>query len=169
MPDLLTHYLSARILTVKSGTRLISLFFMGTILPDVLSRVPSIVIAILFGTYDCHLGWFWAILHSPIVLILVCFLMTFFFEENLRKSVFRFLIFGVVLHLGLDMLQKTFTSGSGYLWFFPFSFKSFNIPLFWPDQSLYFIPVLLVILIFIWWFKPDEEMIREKWRNKRKS
>lgn len=162
MPDLLTHYLTAKIITGKSATRAISPFFLGTILPDVLSRIPSIVIINLFEKYDCHLDWFLAIFHSPLVLILICLLIAYFFEENLRKGVFKLLILGTALHLVLDMLQKTFTSHSGYLWFFPFSFKSFNIPFFWPDQSLYFIPILLIVLIFIWWFKPDEEMIRKR-------
>jgi len=69
MPDLLTHYLSAKIITGKSETKAISPFFLGVILPDVLSRVPWIVITNLFERYDCHLGWFLTIFHSPFVLI----------------------------------------------------------------------------------------------------
>lgn len=158
MPDLLTHYLTAKIITGKSETKAISLFFVGTILPDVLGRAPSIIITNLLGKYDCHLDWFLAVFHSPLILLLACFSICLFFEEVLRKSVFKFLALGITLHLGLDMLQKTFTPHSRYLWFFPFTFKSFNIPLFWPDQSIYFIPVLLMIAIFVWWFKTDKEL-----------
>lgn len=162
MPDLLSHYLTAKILSTKSGVRPISPFFAGTILPDVLGRVPSIVITNVSEKYDCNLGWFLAIFHSPFVLFLICFLITLFFEQALRKRVFKLLMLGVFLHLGLDMFQKTFISGKGYLWFFPFSFKSFSAPLFWPDQTIYFIPVLLIVFIIIWWRKPDEEIIRKR-------
>lgn len=161
MPDLLTHYLTAKIITGKSKTKAISPFFLGVILPDVLSRVPWIAITNLFERYNCHLEWFLTIFHSPFVLIIACLLISLLFKETLRKSVFKLLMLGAALHLCLDMLQKNFAPTSGYLWFFPFSFRSFNIPLFWPDQALYFIPVLMIITIFIWWFRPDEEMVRK--------
>lgn len=162
MPDLLSHYLIAKISTTKIKSKPISLFFVGTILPDLLGRTPFVVIADFFERYDCYLGWFLAIFHSPFVLILVCLLISFLFEETLRRHVFKLLFLGSALHLGLDMLQKTFTPSSGYLWFFPFSFKSFNIPLFWADQSIYLIPVLLAIIVFLWWSKPDEGVVEER-------
>lgn len=140
MPDLLTHFLVAflivKILKIK---RYYSLFYIGAILPDV-SKIYFI---------DASHIWFYIPLHTPIVIALTCLLIAFFFENEIRKKIFTLLIAGSFLHLFLDLFQKHIDVTFGYKWFFPVSWNSFEIGLFWPESSIYFIPFLL-IAIFIY-------------------
>jgi len=69
-------------------------------------------------------------------------LVTYFFDENTRKPVFTNLMIGAILHLSLDLFQIHW--GTEYYVFYPFSWSKFEICLFWPEQSIYFIPVLLL-------------------------
>jgi len=150
MPDLATHvgllYVFVRLfqpkLTIFSRKPyLFVILCLGTILPDVLTRVPLVILA-------REVFFFFAPLHTPVLLFLTCYLTSMLFEVNLRKSIFIILIFGAALHLFLDSLQKTI-GDNGYPWFFPFSLKTFNFGLFWPTESIFFIPIILITIIVI--------------------
>lgn len=151
MPDLLTHVSAAYLLEstfhkrfsgYRSAGRVypVAPFYVGTILPDVFSRG----LVILSSSAE----WYEGPLHAPLVLVLECILLSYFFEVPLRKKVFRGLLSGVFLHLLLDSFQKT-VGGNGYLWFFPFSWKSFNFGIFWPDDSIYAAPFLAFFIVVI--------------------
>lgn len=145
MPDLLTHTLAVYPLRYKYK-RFISIILLGTVLPDVIGRIPGILFP-----YRSFINWLQLSLHTPIALLIVSFLLSLFFPEKIRKNIFIYLIIGVSLHLFLDLFQKTLTIG--YLWFFPFSFLSFSIPLIWPNDTIYLIPVFLVIDLLLLLFK----------------
>ena len=143
MPDLVTH-LSVGYL-VRQGTKrieqMVALFYLGTILPDVLTRPVNIL--------QPRLYWLVMPLHTPLALTLVCLLLSYLFAETVRREVFLTLLFGVYLHLFLDLFQKSI--GPAYPWLFPFSWRSFQIGLFWPEDSLVLLPVwgLLGILLVV--------------------
>jgi len=141
MPDLLTHALIASPLKARFP-RLFSVFLLGVILPDVLSRTPGILFP--GSTSIIFLNYF---LHSPIIIVLSCLVLAYCFPQKIRKNFLYLLLAGSFLHLFLDLFQKTLTTG--YLWFFPFSFSSFSIPLFWPDDSLFALPFLIIINIML--------------------
>lgn len=115
------------------------IFFTGAILPDILTRPFYILLP---GTY-----WFVYPLHTPFILILVCLLISYFFEERIRKATFLALLSGVFLHLFLDLFQKHLI-GVNY-WLFPFSDLNIEIGLFWQDDSVYAIPFLLALITII--------------------
>ncbi|MDI6640418.1 MAG: zinc dependent phospholipase C family protein, partial [Methanocellales archaeon] len=116
-----------------------SLIYLGTILPDVLTR---------FNDFLMHdFNWFFTPLHTPLVMFLTCLLITYLFEENRRKMVFISLMIGSFLHLFLDVLQIHWVTT--YYLFYPFSWEKFEFGLFWPHQSIYFIPVLLLMSVII--------------------
>ncbi|MDZ7369938.1 MAG: hypothetical protein ONB12_02060, partial [candidate division KSB1 bacterium] len=52
---------------------------------------------------------------------------------------------GVFCHFLLDLLQRHI--GSGYFWFFPFSWKSFEWGLFWPEDSIKWIHIWLILIL----------------------
>lgn len=141
MPDTLTHLL----IVIPVGRRFFQrpwlyLFYLGTILPDLLSRGLS---AVFKSVHD-----YFAPLHTPVgLMVLVIFFMTFFERRYWPKVVF-YLSLGIVFHLIPDALQSHIYGG-GYVWFFPFSWWTYKKGLFETDASLYFLPVLLVIVIFI--------------------
>jgi hypothetical protein len=121
-------------------------FLIGTILPDVLTRPVYIVFP--------SLHWFVMPLHTPIGLFLVCQLISRFLPPQQQRPVFYNLMGGAVLHLLLDICQKQM--GDGYHLFFPFSWSSFEIGLFWAETSLYLLPLWLGIGVFLvgrWMFR----------------
>ena len=148
MPDLFTHfalaYLPARATEPAASPpwRLwptAALFCLGAILPDLVSRGPGFL-----GVNHYVTG----ALHSPAVLLLVVYLLSLLFQARVRRLVFVSLASGVGLHLLLDLLQRHIAGGD-YYWFFPFSWRSFALGLFWPSDSVLAIPAL-VLIILLW-------------------
>ena len=131
MPDLLTHVLAGQFITRPKSLR--ELFFVGLILPDLLGRLPMV--------FYKNSYWFVSPGHTPVGVLLGAYLITFLFEPAIRKLAFINLIIGASFHLFLDLLQRHVTDA--YYWLFPFTWKSFEIPLFWPDQSLDALPYLI--------------------------
>jgi len=146
MPDLLTHFLVA-FLFVKliKIERYKSLIYLGTILPDILTRCPVFAIDVILNIREFN--WFFMPLHTPFGILLTCLFVTYFFDEKSRKFVFTNLMAGAFLHLFLDVLQIHW--GTAYYLFYPFSWVKFEIGLFWPHQSIYFIPVLSLVAAVI--------------------
>ena len=152
MPDLITHCSVAylfRFLVPKlllGNKNKLVLFVLGTILPDLLTRGLFIFFPFLVT--------FLLPMHTPFVLIFICYFLCLFFEEGVRKGVFIALLSGSYLHLFLDFFQ-IHIGEEEYYWFFPFSWKSYEIGLFWPEASVFSIPFWLVLILilersFIW-------------------
>lgn len=148
MPDLFSHLAAAHI--VRRSVELkreqafhgqdYTMFYLGSILPDLVSKT----IPIMFDGPRIH--WAVAPTHTPLGLLLMSYGIALLFNEKNRKRFFLLLILGAVFHLLLDVLQKHLTDGA-YYWFFPFSWKSFHIPVFWPSDSIIAIPFLLFVII----------------------
>jgi len=140
MPDLVTHlsiaYLLKRWTTVLEYS---AVFYLGTILPDILTRSFYILFP---NTY-----WVVLPLHAPIPLFFVCCLITYLFDEKLRKGVLMSLASGVFLHLVLDFFQKHIEPE--FLLLFPFSWKAFELGLFWAEDSLYTIPFWIFLILIV--------------------
>lgn len=148
MPDLITHTLIVYPLKKKFPKNIL-FTLIGTILPDILGRIPGI----LFPNSDI-IGNYQAVIHTPIALLLFIYSFSLFFPQKVRFIVFKFIFLGASIHLLLDMFQQTATFS--YLWFFPFSFSWFQIPLIWPDETIYSIPFLLIINILLLGFLPNK-------------
>ena len=120
MPDLFTQIL--RRLPVL-------MLVIGTVFPDILSRS----ILVLFP-HSYLLYWIAAALHTPIAIILLAYIISLMFIKPERLPVFMSLILGSTLHFAFDMLQRHYVGG--YMWLFPFTFMSFELPLFWPEAPI---------------------------------
>ena len=122
MADLLTHGAAAVLLKSGLRGRFIPVFVLGTVMPDLCSRVPAISLGYVhvhMTPIPSFLTHGWQPMHHPVGLVLLAFLTSFLFREAVRTSVFWNLIGGMALHLGLDLLQSH--HGAGYLLGFPFS------------------------------------------------
>lgn len=144
MPDLATHVVAAY-LVVKARPKwkgLMTPFLLGTVLPDVLTRPLYILFPAAF--------WFVFPLHTPLVLALVCYALSFLFEEHLRVKTFVAMYGGALFHIPLDLLQKSVTQA--YAPLFPFSWASWSANLFWADESLLILSALLVFVLvrYVW-------------------
>jgi hypothetical protein len=144
--DLVTH--GALALIVKSVTRgaMPAVFVFGTVMPDLFSRVPAIVM----GYIHVHvvslpplLTYGWQPLHQPFGMLLLAYVVTMCFAERLRRDVFWNLAGGMALHLGVDLLQDH--HGAGYQLGFPFWSGSFEFALMGSEATvLWSLPLGLV-------------------------
>ncbi len=73
---------------------------------------------------------------------------TLLFKLSQRKHICLFVIAGAVFHQLLDLIQKDIF-GTGYKMFFPLNLD-ISIGFIWPEDSIYVLPVLAVIVIIIY-------------------
>lgn len=139
MPDLLTHVLSGYFLSRVVKVWDVTLLYVGLILPDMLSRPLYLLIPGLF--------WYVKPLHSPLVLILVCLLISYLFKREIRSEAFVLLFSGACLHLALDFMQTN--TVIYYYWLFPFSFEVYTLGLIWPEDSMIALPFLLAAALIV--------------------
>lgn len=139
MPDLITHSVAAYMIrNRKIEIDFLVIYLLGAILPDIVTRPFMIIFP--------QVSNFFHAFHTPTALILIVLLLSLFFESEIRPKVFKLLALGTLTHLFLDLFQNG-VGDRGYSWFFPFSYYDFRIGLFWPEDSISILP--LVISIFI--------------------
>lgn len=147
MPDLCTHIFAAHL--IKRGPAFFSskpsqihgriLFYIGTMLPDLLSRPWYILIPPLKD---------WVIaLHTPMGALLTFAIFTHFFEPRFRRLAFLNLCGGGGLHFFLDAFQKQILGNN--FWLFPFSWKDFGFDVFWVGDVIPFVPLWIFLFIVI--------------------
>jgi hypothetical protein len=140
MPDLITHSAFSWLLSRSPRfDRFRVIFYLGTVLPDIITRPIYILSPVLQP-------WTTA-MHTPLFMTLFCFLAAEFFVGTMRKPVRLWLLGGVWLHFFLDLFQRHIETG--YLWFFPFSWKSLEIGLFWPETPLLMTPLWLAVVAVV--------------------
>jgi len=134
----------------RSGLRprvWLALFCLGATLPDLLHRGPAMAF------HRPWIDWLVGPLHTPAGVLVFCLIFVFLFPQEQRRRYLDPLLAGVGLHFFLDLLQKHL-AGGGYYWFFPFSWARGEMGLFWPDESILFIPWLLgfclLVEVFNW-------------------
>lgn len=145
MADLVTHGAAAVLLKAAYRGAMVPVFVLGTVAPDLFSRVP----AILMGYVHVHLvslpAWLthgWQPLHQPVGLIILAYLMSMMFEAHVRQRVFANLTGGMALHYGIDLLQDH--HGVGYLVGFPFWHGSFEFAMMGSEATVWWaVPLAL--------------------------
>lgn len=146
MPDLASHALIAYFVSLPFKKRYkVAVFLLGAILPDLFSE------SLFYFIRTNRQRWLSYPTHSPIYLFLLCLVISLLFEQSKRRVVFICLFAGSGLHIFLDGLQKHFDSN--LFWFFPFSWHSFSLGLFWPENTLFVVPFLTIALGIVLFFK----------------
>ena len=147
MPDLFTHFASAYLPSRHQRLRRYdALLVLGTILPDLLARIPIIIFV---RWLDLPVVYFFRALHTPIGIILACYMLSFLFERSIRFKSFLSLAIGSCIHLVLDLMQQQFFEGV-YMPFLPFSIKTVQWGWFHYNASLIIFPLFLSLVIFFW-------------------
>lgn len=157
MPDLLTHAASA--LLWKAATRgpHVASFVAGSLLPDLLSRVPSIALTMvdqrLMRLPDTLL-YITGPLHMPVGMALSAYGLSLLFDEAQRRAVARGLMGGMLLHLALDLTQ--FHYGVGYSLLYPLTKKTFELGWIGSEATVFIaVPALLLSIAALRWRRPD--------------
>ncbi|MDQ7827109.1 MAG: hypothetical protein RDV48_30205 [Candidatus Eremiobacteraeota bacterium] len=143
MPDLATHLLVPYFLNRGLKLKLFLIMLWGAVLPDLLSRVPG------FFT-DMGIRWFFFAFHTPFATFFMCYGLSQLFHQKIRRQAFLAMALGALIHYMLDLLQ--FTEANFNILLFPFSMRTVNIGVIWPEDSLYFLPpglaALAVMLLY---------------------
>ena len=147
MPDLITHvtlsHVLRRLFDLANGQKPVNhfriLFYIGTVLPDVLTRPFYIILPI-------NIDWTVA-LHTPLGALLSCSIFALLFEVKIRKIAFLNLTGGAGIHFLLDSLQKQ-VSGDNF-WLFPLSYKDFSFGLMWAGDIIPLIPLWIGLVIML--------------------
>ena len=140
MADLLVHYAigySGGKLLKDRRTRV--MFYIGNFLPDLVFKT--------FLFISNSPTWYCEPSHSPLILIVICFLIAHLFEEEIRKGIFWSLLAGSYLHILIDSF-KSYMGQGVILWAFPFSMDRFEFGLYNPDETIYLmLPAIILIVI----------------------
>jgi hypothetical protein len=139
MADLIAHTAFASgLIRSPRFFRFRSVLYVGTVLPDILSRPVYILMPQLYP--------YTVAIHTPVFMAALSLFLCQFFHANLRAAILKYLWVGIALHFILDLFQKhTFPD---YFWFFPFSWKSFEIGLYWAEDLFALIPVWIAIIVY---------------------
>jgi len=147
MPDLFAHFASGYLISRVSRLRKhTALLVLGVVLPDILTRIPEIILDRLLGIPVFH---FVIIFHSPFSLLIVSFIISLTFELRIRFTAFLLIFLGSFLHVVLDLMQKQFGEGV-YMPYFPFSFETFQLGLFHFNSSVTLFPIVFIIVLISW-------------------
>ena len=149
MPDLFTHFASGYLMSRHSRLRAhTALIVLGAVLPDLLNRLPEIVMERFLGLNIYHAV---EIFHAPIILCLVALAISLLMDHGLRARAFIWIFFGSLVHVLLDLMQLQ--PGEGvYMPYFPMSFAKVEFGVFHFNASIVAFPVLLLIVIFAFIF-----------------
>jgi hypothetical protein len=148
--DLVTHLCSALLpAAFLPRSRYTVVVALGTVLPDLGSRVIPIGLDLLFGSLLPDEVWYpFGVLHDPAALVLTCGLVALVFVEEQRRAVFGALLIGCALHLGLDLLQDH--HGQGYFLLFPASTARFELGWIGSEDTVYAAAPLAALTSVVW-------------------
>ena len=142
MADLLTHYVSARLVGFRVRDRAVAtLFAAGVLFPDMLGK------PLAFFPGAPHLLEIPS--HTPFGLIFACGAVSQLFARGFRGTAFWALYLGSLLHVVGDLMKDYLGSGAVFL-LHPFSLDTFEVGLYRSEDVFYFLPVNLVVLGLFW-------------------
>jgi hypothetical protein len=149
--DLVTHLCTGLLLKAVTGGRWVGPVALGTALPDISSRLPTMVLdgVIRMGVpLPLPVLYPWAVLHMPFGNLGLCGVLAFLFPKAQRAKVFLWLLIGSWLHFGVDLLQGH--HGEGYYMFFPLSQARCELGVMGSEATVPFAPVLAAVTIVAW-------------------
>lgn len=160
LADLLSHVLVGHIAKrLSPWPRGALIFAVGSALPDVVGRVPRIVmgmvdvrgrLAIPPMLYDL-----WNALHLPIPFLILCALIALAAPARFRRPLWRNLALGGLLHMAVDFTQHHIDP-TIYKCLWPFSFQGWELGWVSTEASLAWLP----------WLAPAALLV-EAWHRRR--
>lgn len=153
MADLITHAATALLWRAWRPGPHLPAFVAGSLLPDLLARVPAIGLTRLHDRMGVPVPELlinlWLPLHLPAGMLLSSYVLAQLFEEGARKGIFRALLAGQALHLLVDLLQYHTTGG--YMLLYPLSTWSFELGILGSEDTVYLAPPLAALTAVVWW------------------
>ena len=138
MPDLASHLLVQTILDRIPPFRKYAPFtLLGAAAPDLAK-------GLIRWVSPTQAWWFYPF-HSPLYMLIACYALSLLFQAEERGLVVWGGFIGVLIHIGLDVLQINYVSY--YMPFFPFSFRSVALNVFSTEASLKWLLILPAIAV----------------------
>jgi len=136
------HYAAGRVATAGARrTALRESLLLGVVLPD----LPSKLLDLLF-----ELDWATTASHTPLLWAAMAYVLAHAFSERLRLSAFLGLLLGGWLHILVDLGKDNMGLGTILLGF-PFSWKTYGLDLYYPENSLAYAPWCLGAILLVEW------------------
>jgi len=151
VPELITHGSVAFLLKALNRRPWTPLFLAGTVLPDLLARVPgSVLVEVHDRIHPLPEALLYApeVAHLPAGIVLWSLAFSFLFPEKDRLAICWNLLAGGLLHILLDLMQRH--EGAAYTLFFPFHHDPFQFGWFGTEATVLFAPVLAVLAVVTW-------------------
>lgn len=151
MADLVTHLASALIPGVALRPHRAVLLALGTAMPDVVGRVPGLMaegVERLGGTQPPWLTHPFGIAHQPVGGVLLAALIAWILPARERPLATLLLCGGVLLHLGVDVLQDH--HGFGYHLLFPFGTGRYELGCIGSEATVPWAPWLALASVGVW-------------------
>lgn len=152
MADLVTHACLALLIKAPTQRKHVASFVAGTLLPDLLARLPPMALQRVAQALDWPIGpgWslFFAPFHLPAGMLLLSLLLAQLFARGQRRGVGLNLLMGMLLHIGVDLLQDH--GGFGYMLLFPVWDRSFELPIMGSEATVWVAPALGVATAWAW-------------------
>ncbi len=153
MADLITHACTALLWKGLRGGEHVPAFTAGALIPDLLARLPPIGLTRLHDRLGVDvpeaLIYGWMPLHLPAGMLLSSALLALLFPMDARRGVFRALLGGQLLHLGVDLLQHHVTGG--YALLYPLSLRGVELGLLGSEDTVVLAPLLALVTGWVWW------------------
>jgi hypothetical protein len=163
MADLVTHMCTGLIYKAVRSEPHVPIFVLGTVAPDLCSRVPSMALTWIGQrgvAVPPALIHAFEPLHLPVGMLVLAALVAMLFSESSRRAVFMNFLGGMLLHLAVDLLQDH--HGVGYVLGFPFLQRPFELGLVSSEASVRWVPgLLLVSLCLVVWRRRGDSEPRE--------
>ena len=150
MADLVTHVAAGVLLKAVTSRTHVAVFVAGTMLPDLLSRLPSMICSAARVVIDVPslLIYGWDPLHTPAGMLLSAYAISLLFVAEQRVGVFWNLLGGMMLHMVIDLLQSHL--GVGYPLLFPFSTRAFELGLIGSEATVPLALPLALLAAWVW-------------------
>lgn len=143
MPDWISHILLGLIIAEVFNVRKKSLVVLGSILPDIILKAYAL--SIIIPMKINFLFWFFYPLHTIAGITILSFLLTMAFKYDIKKT-FGLIFIGAASHILLDGTTRFMLYNIQGLFLFPFSWKSYGIGIFYPEQ--YWIAMVLLFGVY---------------------
>ncbi|MEL6350064.1 MAG: metal-dependent hydrolase [Myxococcota bacterium] len=146
MADLVTHAAVAVLVKAATGRPHVAVFVAGNLLPDLLSRLPSIMLNMVGAPRA--MVYAWEPMHTPFGMVVAAYFLSLWFPADQRRMIFLNLLGGMFLHLGLDMLQTHLQKG--YTLLFPFSMRGFELAVIGSEATVPWAIPLAILAAIAW-------------------
>lgn len=141
MAELLTHFAVGHAGgKFLADERVRILFYLGNFLPDLVFK------AVLYGMMADP--WYCEPSHSPLMLVVIAFLLAHCFEERWRARAFLALYIGSIFHIAIDAMKDYLGMGV-ILWAFPFSMDRVELGWVRPNEGLYVTAGALILILLV--------------------